>query len=199
MGTAGMISFREIRDEDAMQILEWRTSPRISSMMLTDVEFNPEKQLLWIQASRKRPEYYHWIFQKDGNDAGLLAIWVLPGEEKAANIGFYVGKEKYGYIAIPTLQLCYSYIFTVLSRRFVHLQIHSGNKIIKIQEYLGFRRNPDNDIFCLKNGLRQPFLGYSLSAEDFLAKCSSRVSGRFPTAMRTHGDFFHIEGEGAPI
>ena len=185
-----MISFREIRDDDALQILEWRTSPRISSMMLTDVEFDEEKQVRWIQASRERPEYYHWLFQKDGVDAGLLAIWTLPGKEKAANIGFYVGRAQYGYITIPTLQLSYLYIFTVLSRRFVHLQIHSENKIIRIQEYLGFRRNPANDILCVKNGARQPFLGYSLAADDFLKKCPRLTPARFPTELRSSGDLF---------
>lgn len=186
-----MISFREIRDEDAQQILEWRTSPRVSSMMLTDMEFDREKQVRWIQASRNRPDYYHWIFQKDGNDAGLLSIWTWPGGGNAANIGFYIGREQYGYITINALQLCYLYIFTVLLKQFIHIQMHSENtKIIRIQEYLGFRRNPDNDISCLKKGVAQPFLGYSLAAEDFLAKCPPLAPAHFPTTLRAHGNRF---------
>ena len=59
-----MISFREVNNDDAEQVLRWRTEPRISSMMLTDVEIDLHKQLQWIKDSRERRTIITGFFRK---------------------------------------------------------------------------------------------------------------------------------------
>lgn len=179
-----MISFREVNNDDAEQVLRWRTEPRISSMMLTDVEIDLHKQLQWIKDSRERPDYYHWIFQKDGIDVGLSSIWTVPPSNATMNIGFYVGVTQYGFITIPVLQALYNYIFCHLYKERIDLQMAEGNRIITIQKFFGFERNPMNDIKIKRSNTLVNFLGYSLVRENFLCKYPSKTILTFPTDMR---------------
>lgn len=185
-----MVFFREIKDDDAQQLLHWRLSPRVASMMLSTVPDNLEHQLDWIRTSRKRPDYYHWIFQNDGIDAGFVSIWTIPANIPTMNIGFYIGIEKYGFMAFPALQLVYNYIFCFLHRQKIDLQIAEGNKIIKIQELCGFKRNTANDHQLKKDDTTVNFLGYSMTKEDFLNKYPPKLLLEFPTSMRQDKNFW---------
>lgn len=185
-----MLTFREILDSDAQKTLKWRSQARISDMMLSDIPDRLEHQLAWIQACRNRPDFYFWMFQKDGQDAGVLSIWLWPDDANAMNIGVYIGEPKLGFVTLPVLQTSYSYIFSTLRKKAVHLQMREGNKVIQLQEYLGFTRYPALDLTVSKNGTPEKFLGYSLKAEEYRHKNRDEV--HLPMAMRKFGNEFYF-------
>ena len=59
------ISFREVKLSDAEIILRWRTCPRVTKFMNTDIENNVENQKSWLKNCYTKNNYYHWIIESD--------------------------------------------------------------------------------------------------------------------------------------
>ena len=58
---------------DAEQILKWRTSPRISAVMLSVVENDIERQRDWLAGVAARRDYFHWFIRLAGENIGIIA------------------------------------------------------------------------------------------------------------------------------
>lgn len=187
-----MIRYREPLDEDAKLILAWRLSPRIKNMMLTSFSYDLEKQIAWLQNSRSRPDYYHWIFQKDNLDIGLLSIWLWPDDYEAMNIGIYAGEAKHSFICFSVLQTIYTYIFNILNKKSVRIQIYEKNPVIKLQEYFGFKRKQPYDLTVKDQERNKYFFGYELTKENF--KHFQKNLPNLPYELRQDKANFYLPG-----
>lgn len=163
-----MLTFREIEVDDAELLLDWRTSPRVTSMMLTDVEYNKDKQKNWIFRSRQRADFYHWIFQFDGKDIGYAGITLKNQVQKIADSGFYLGRPEFGRIVFPIMQTLHDYIFRFLKQNRLEVTVMEGNIIVHLMEFCGSKRAPERDCTFIKNEKSLTLLGYTLTAEDYL-------------------------------
>ena len=56
-----LITFREIKIEDAKILLNWRRKKRISEFQFTDINNSLVNQKKWIKNSYNNNNYYHWM------------------------------------------------------------------------------------------------------------------------------------------
>jgi UDP-4-amino-4,6-dideoxy-N-acetyl-beta-L-altrosamine N-acetyltransferase len=89
------IRFREPTPADAEMILSWRSKPRVTDYLNTDVDADPAGQRAWLERCRERPDYYHWIVEIGGAPAGLVSIDRLDLDADQASWGFYIGEDQF--------------------------------------------------------------------------------------------------------
>lgn len=81
---------------DAEQVLDWRTSPRISAVMLSEVENNLEQQRAWLVGVAERDDYAHWLIRVNNQNIGIINVTNLGDD--IYTWGYYIGEEGYiGY------------------------------------------------------------------------------------------------------
>jgi len=177
-----LITFREISEEDAQLTLDWRTKPRVAEMMLTQVTGDLEAQREWIVASFKKPNYYHWIFQNDGRDAGFLSITNIDNRKQTASWGFYVGEDE--EIGIGATIPAYVYNFMFDNPHFFLSQIVSqvleiNHSVIRMHRLYGYQETPENDFLRPDGQLVRTMV---LTKESWLSKTAFHgFRAEFPT------------------
>ena len=78
--SVGAYAFREIHEEDLPMLLEWRNSPRVHSMMLTDHVITWEEHKSWFRRIKDEAREGFFIFTFNGEPVG----YSCPG-------GAYIG------------------------------------------------------------------------------------------------------------
>jgi len=142
----GRLTFREVLDTDAAMILEWRTSPRVSSVMTTTVTATIDQQVEWIRGARLNEFYYHWVIQNDDKDIGLISINQINRETKSCIWGYYIGDDQsIGQGGLLPAYL-YNWIFNTSAFDIVRIETFDFNTpVLKIHEMYGFEPRPSED------------------------------------------------------
>lgn len=164
-----MISFREVDIADAKLILDWRTKKRVSQFMVSDVEYNIEAQQNWISSCYTKPDYYHWIVQIGGRDAGLINIVDWQKEAATTSWGFYIGEDEllgYGGMVPPYF---YHFCFNHLAVNSVSAQVfYSNTNTIKLHLLHGYCFAPEGDHVVMKNNKQMLMVNLVLQKEAYL-------------------------------
>lgn len=185
-----MINFREPEDSDAELTLRWRLAPHIARMMISHVDNDINKQVEWLNYSRGRSDYYHWIFQKDEIDIGMISILLWPTDINAMHVGIYIAESRFSYLGLQVLQLTYSYIFSIQNKNLIHIICKDDNPIIKIQKYFGFERNMLHDRTHQHENEVHHFLGFSLDKSGFTH--FAKTIPILPVNLRNDKDHFYL-------
>jgi len=176
-----LISFREVRIEDAALILDWRTKKRVSQFMLTDIEYNIAEQENWIKSCFSKPDYYHWIVQIGGRDAGLINIVDWNKAEATSSWGFYIGEDDllgYGGMVPPYF---YNFCFKQLAINTLTAQVFYNNtSTIKLHLLHGYRFAPEGDYVLTKNKKQILMVNLVLDKTAFLSSSFAKYATRFP-------------------
>ena len=180
------LSFREINVEDAEMIGKWRTSPRVTEFLNSDFEFNLEQQISWIENSRQRSDYYHWVIESDGKSVGHIQLAEIDTEELSAEWGYFIGEEDalQNGIGGHIPALIYAYCFKVLGLKTMKSQcLHTNTRIISLHLAYGFHFDPQLDHLVLKGKKEFLSVGLTLSSEDYFSGRFSKFNAEFPTLL----------------
>ena len=176
------ISFREVKLSDAQMILSWRTSPRITKFMNTDIENNFENQKRWLENCYTKSDYYHWIIETDNKPIGLIYIINYKPTEKNLSWGFYIGEENYKGIGGFIPPYLYNFCFKSLGVNQICVEIFSENiNVLKLHSEHGYFLTPENNRVINKNGKDILLISMKLNKEDFIKSKFSRAKANFPT------------------
>jgi len=134
-----MISFREILLEDAEKLLQWRLQPRIAEWMLTAVENDTCKQRAWLTKKREDSGGYHWIVQIKSIDVGYVKMENYDAPKRSAEVGFYIGEERYTATAVGVLHAFYAALFSHFELDNILAGIFEGNIIMKYTNFLDMK------------------------------------------------------------
>ena len=107
-----MLTFREVEMQDASMILDWRTKPRVASMMMSEVTNDMAPHLSWLKSVYDSKTYYHWIIQSDGRDVGLASINGIDKLRKQTSWGFYIGSDDDLGVGATVPAYVYNLLFT---------------------------------------------------------------------------------------
>ncbi len=177
-----MISFREIVIDDAKKILNWRTSERVTMFMDSDMDYNLEAQIRWLEASFSKPSYYHWIIQYGGEDVGLLNFVDWNPEEKTTSWGFYIGEESALGIGGLVLPYFYNFAFDTLGVDTVFAEVFYNNtSIIDLHLKQGYSFDVERDHVIEKNGKLILMVCMTLDKRVFKESKLSRLKQNLPT------------------
>ena len=167
--------------EDAIKILDWRTSERITKSSNSDFKYDIKEHTRWLLSNFKKPDSYHWIVQYKRKDIGYFNFMEWNPKKKTTEWGFYVGEEKalgVGYLVAP---LFYNFAFNVLGVEKVFSRVWYNNpRIIDFHIKQGSRFDPRRDFVITKNGKEILFVCLSLDHNDFKSSKFSNLKQDLP-------------------
>jgi len=143
MSSSSPYRFRAPTVDDAAMLLDWRTRPDVTRHMFTDIE-NPdvERQREWISAMNDRDDVRHFVIEVENvRPIGWLGFTEINWKDRRCSSGLYIGdatdRKKYsGLLGM----FIFDYCFYVLDmNKLVNQFMGENSRLIKIQEYLGFR------------------------------------------------------------
>lgn len=175
-----LVSFREIEPSDADLTLSWRTNPRIAQWLVSEVKHNRDAQMKWLETCYDRTDYYHWIFQINGSDAGLANVSKLDARGKTTEWGFYTGEGKFLGFGALIPPIMYDWIFFTLGIRRVEALVAARNSSVrKIHSLHGYVEKSNSLSERTRESPASQTVKLELSREAWLA--------------RRRGDFTQIE------
>jgi len=178
-----MISFREILLEDAEKLLQWRLQPRIAEWMLTAVENDTCKQRAWLTKKREDSGGYHWIVQIKSIDVGYVKMENYDAPKRSAEVGFYIGEERYTATAVGVLHAFYAALFSHFELDNILAGIFEGNIIMKIHQFSGYERDFSREVLVIEGPPPKIMVPYVLSREVFQHKHPCKNVPNLPMAL----------------
>ena len=176
-----MIKFRELELSDAIKVLNWRTSKRVTNFMDTDIEYNLKKQNIWLRSSFSRYNYYHWIIQFESIDIGLINFVNWDIRAKTTSWGFYIGEEKGLGIGGFVPPYFYNFCFDILNVDVVCAEIfYKNTNLIQLHLKQGYQFDPSNNFVIQKNGEDILMISMKLLKEKFKTSKFSSFKQNFP-------------------
>jgi UDP-4-amino-4,6-dideoxy-N-acetyl-beta-L-altrosamine N-acetyltransferase len=107
-----MINFRKIHESDLRMILRWRTEPRVTRYMSTDIDSNFEKQVNWYNKVVKTCKpIEHWIISHNNNPIGLINLENYESRLQQTSWSFYIGESKHQILGGLIPAYFYNYMF----------------------------------------------------------------------------------------
>lgn len=179
-----MITFRQVALSDADMILEWRTSPRVTEFMHSDLDYDLEAQKQWIQSCFEKPTYYHWIIRYNDNDVGLLNFIDWDRSKKTTSWGFYIGDESALGIGGMVPPYFYNFAFNVLCVDTITADVFYNNtSVIDLHLKQGYTFEPHRDYVIEKGGNSILIVCMSLKKSVFRSSRLHRLQQEFPISL----------------
>ncbi|MFT3998194.1 MAG: GNAT family N-acetyltransferase [Asticcacaulis sp.] len=165
------LSYRTVQADDAKMLLDWRTSPRITQYMLTDVPYDIARQTAWIERCATRDDYHHRIIRIEGRDVGYCSITLTDRANGIGEIGVYVGDPD-----VSTTQSAYNFLGT-LNHAFCTLNLHKlvnhvvhwNDRVVRAQAFNGYRHVGVLKNHVLKDGVRHDLHIFEQEADEWRA------------------------------
>ena len=89
----GDYSMRPIERADLEQVLAWRNSERIRSVMINDHIITMPEHLAWFERIKKLETPLHFIFQYKGRPIGYLCFTDVDFKNLTCSSGMYLGEQ----------------------------------------------------------------------------------------------------------
>ena len=164
-------SLREIRASDLKMLLEWRNSPRISSMMLTDHEITWEEHLRWFCKISKETIKKNFIFYFKDTPIGYCSAYDKFDEKnKTCSPSSYLGELKKAPkdAAIFLYYMGTTYIFEKLKiTKFITTIFADNKRVLKLNKLFGYEIDEKNGFFAVKDGRQRLLYNEVLTKERF--------------------------------
>lgn len=137
-----MIELRDIEDDDADRLFQWRNEPEVDRWMYAHPPTRAE-HARWFERFLADPDRKGWIITLDGRPCGSLTLTGLTSPQRRAQWGWYIGDaEARGRGAGRAAQaLGLDAAFGVHGLQKVWAEVLADNEIaLKAQAAAGFRR-----------------------------------------------------------
>ena len=124
-------------------ILRWRTDPRVTRYMSTDIEFDLEKQIHWYNKAE------HWIISHNDKPVGVLNLENYDSTLRQTSWGYYIGEWESRIIGGLIPAYFYNYMFfhrdNLLKKINGHL-FSENTKVLAMHRFYGVK-----EVRVLKN------------------------------------------------
>lgn len=130
---------RAVQDDDVMMLLAWRNHPDIRLKMYNAHIINETEHLEWWRHARERDDRRYFIYERDGEPSGSMAITAIDGQNSRANWGFYLSPNALRGSGSRMNFLALRYVFDDLKLNKLCGEVLSSNgKSIRLHQRLGF-------------------------------------------------------------
>jgi UDP-4-amino-4,6-dideoxy-N-acetyl-beta-L-altrosamine N-acetyltransferase len=134
--------FRKLLADDLEMVLRWRTQPDVARQMLTEVEFNMDRQRQWFAGISASTRAEYWIIDYAGVAVGLLSLTDIDRRNRHASWGFYIGEASYRSLGGLVPCCFYNYVFNRADlnlRKLVGEVLDGNENIMRIHRLFGYR------------------------------------------------------------
>lgn len=136
------IEMRDLRQEDAEQVREWRNRPAVSWFMYTDHHITPEEHAAWFRRVTSDPSVRYWIIRCDGEDVGLANLYAIDERNSRCFWAFYVAEESARGKGVGSFveHFVLRYVFEKLGMNKLCCEILASNPgVVEMHKSFGFK------------------------------------------------------------
>lgn len=160
----GDIELQKLNQEDLELVRAWRNSPEVASYMYNDAYITEIDQQKWFDNILWDKSRY-WIIMYKGGKIGLVSLTGIDKTLQSCYWAFYLGDTSIRGSGIGA-KVEYSileYVFTELKLNKLRCEVLLKNdKVIKMHEKFGFRREAFYREHCIKNGEKLDVVGLAI-------------------------------------
>ncbi|MEE2959179.1 MAG: GNAT family N-acetyltransferase [Myxococcota bacterium] len=168
-----MFAFRKIRLSDAKLTMDWRVQPEINRYLLTDVEYDLEKQEAWLRRIVALPETMSWVIEYASQPIGVVNLADYNPDLKTTSWGWYIGELKYSRLGGFVPPCLYNYLFYERASDLEKIEgpVFSENiNVIRMHEIHGYREVEMKKRQMVKNGVSHEIVWMELLRADWDAR-----------------------------
>lgn len=169
----GEYSMRPIEEKDLEQILVWRNSERVRSVMFTDHIISMEEHLAWFERIRRQEIPTHFVFEYENKPIGYISYIDIDKRNLTYSTGTYLGEQT----EIPDLAgialeyFTAEYAFEKLGMRKSWAYCFAYNKkILKLNKIFGSQQEGYLKKHVLKDGKYEDLVLMSMFYDDWKIK-----------------------------
>jgi len=135
-----MLKFHKVKKKNLEQILKWRTLPKVTRFMVTDIENNIENQKNWFNKISGDKYQKYWIISYQSKDIGVIYLTKINYESKHCTWGYYIGEPNQSGIGGIIPPYLYNYVFLEMKFNKIIAEVMEGNeKLMKLHEIHSYR------------------------------------------------------------
>ena len=186
-----MLRFRKMLRSDQKQVLAWRVKPKVSQFMLTQVDFNLEKQMRWFDRINSSLANEYWIIENNGKAIGVINLSEIDHVNQRATWGLYVGEDMNSPVGGMLPMYFYNYVFgrKDLNLHKLHGMVLDINiNMLRVHEACGYRQVGIYKDHVLRDGRFHDVHVVELLRQDWLVR-----GKRFSRLVAAFEDAFSIE------
>ena len=183
-----MLKFRKMLKSDQEQVLTWRVQPDVAQYMLTQIEFNLDRQLRWFDRIDRSSNAEYWIIENNGKGIGVINLSEIDPINRRATWGLYVGENMNSPVGGMLPMYFYNYAFgrKDLNLHKLHgMVLDTNTNMLRVHDVCGYRRVGIHKDHVLRDGRFHDVHVVELLREDWLAR-----SARFARMVANFEDVF---------
>ena len=164
------ISLKLLTSEDLELVRNWRNSPEVSSYMYTESHITENQQIAWFDKINQLENCKYWIIEFDNKKVGLVSITDINSILSSCYWAFYLGDTSIrgAGIGAKVEYNVLEYVFNQLNLNKLRCEVFVTNdKVIKMHEKFGFRREAYYREHCIKNNQKLDVVGLALLKSDW--------------------------------
>ena len=163
-------TMRSIEEKDLGMIFEWRNSPRIHSVMLTEHKITWEEHKQWFEGMKNNPLKRNFVFEYKGIPIGYVGYTDFNTDECTCSPGLYIGEQKNlpPEAGIIIYYMSVVYAFEKFNMKRLDYFVLAKNEIsMEISKFLGFKEYSEDNYTIQKDGQEEQVIHLALFREEW--------------------------------
>lgn len=156
--------------EDLELVRNWRNSEDVTKYMYNESYITEEQQKHWFENVNNSDKSIYWIVEYNEKKLGLASITGIDKTLQSCYWAFYLGDTSVrgGGIGAKVEYNVIEYVFSVLGLNKLRCEVFiSNDKVIKMHEKYGFRREAYYREHCIKENEKLDVVGLALLKSDW--------------------------------
>lgn len=165
------IILSKLTEKDIELVREWRNSKEVAAYMYTENVITEEQQKNWFKKIDQDSTCLYWIIEYDGKKLGLASVTNINMTLNSCYWAFYLGDSSVRGAGIGA-KIEYNvieYVFNKLNLNKLRCEVFvSNDKVIKMHEKFGFRREALYREHCIKGENKLDVVGLALLKSEWV-------------------------------
>lgn len=151
--------------------MRWRTQPEITSVMLTDIDPDLEKQKKWFARVQADPTVRYWMILWNERPVGVINLADISQQHRRCSAGYYIGELDYRQLGAVIPPYLYNHVFRDLKLNKIFGEVVAANTaVLRMHRMHGYREVGTYRQHVVKNGQLLDIVAVELLAETWLAQ-----------------------------
>jgi len=159
------IKLVDVTEKDIELIRQWRNSEEVAGYMYSEEKISKEQQKQWFNKVKDDKSSKYWIIEYNDKQLGLASLTGINKTLNSCYWAFYLGDTSVrgagigGKVEYNVLK----YVFDYMKLHKLRCEVFTFNdKVIKMHEKFGFRREAYYRDHCYKNGEYHDVVGLAM-------------------------------------
>tara|TARA_B100000900_G_C20563504_1_gene709991 strand:+ start:1189 stop:1731 length:543 start_codon:yes stop_codon:yes gene_type:complete len=159
------VVFKVLSIDDIELVRKWRNSDAVSKYMYDEKSISESQQKKWFEKISREKTSIYWIIEYEEKKIGLVSITGINNVLSSCFWAFYLGDTSIRGAGIGSkIEFnVLEYVFNKLNLNKLRCEVFVNNdRVIKMHEKFGFRREAYYREHCIKNGQKLDVIGLAI-------------------------------------